>query len=99
MEGAKYRAILQENLLESTKDLRLGGGWPSSRTKKLNIKPTDWLKTRPILKCQNGSVKAQNYVNPIKNLWQDLNTAIHKGSPFNLTEFELFCKEERAMSL
>ena len=39
MDGAKYRTILEENPLESAKDLRLGGGSPFSRTTTLNIQP------------------------------------------------------------
>uniref|UniRef100_A0A674MUN6 Tc1-like transposase DDE domain-containing protein n=1 Tax=Takifugu rubripes TaxID=31033 RepID=A0A674MUN6_TAKRU len=35
-------------------------------------------------------------LNPIKNLWKELKTAVHKRSPSNLTELELFCKEEWA---
>ncbi len=33
-------------------------------------------------------------LNPITNLWNDLKTAFYKWSPSNLTELELFCKEE-----
>uniref|UniRef100_A0A8C6SDN7 Tc1-like transposase DDE domain-containing protein n=1 Tax=Neogobius melanostomus TaxID=47308 RepID=A0A8C6SDN7_9GOBI len=35
-------------------------------------------------------------LNPIENLWKDLKTVVHKRSPSNLTELELFCKEEWA---
>uniref|UniRef100_A0A8C6UMI7 Tc1-like transposase DDE domain-containing protein n=1 Tax=Neogobius melanostomus TaxID=47308 RepID=A0A8C6UMI7_9GOBI len=35
-------------------------------------------------------------LNPIENLWKDLKTAVHKRSPSNLTELELFGKEEWA---
>ncbi|MGH0152556.1 UNVERIFIED_CONTAM: hypothetical protein FKN15_026105 [Acipenser sinensis] len=35
-------------------------------------------------------------LNPIENLWKELKTAVHKCSPSNLTELELFCKEEWA---
>ncbi|CAJ0922418.1 unnamed protein product [Ranitomeya imitator] len=35
-------------------------------------------------------------LNPIENLWKELKTAVHKRSPSNLTELELFAKEERA---
>ena len=39
-------------------------------------------------------------LNPIENLWQDLKIAVHRRSESNLTELELFCKEEWAkMSL
>uniref|UniRef100_A0AAZ3SD85 Tc1-like transposase DDE domain-containing protein n=1 Tax=Oncorhynchus tshawytscha TaxID=74940 RepID=A0AAZ3SD85_ONCTS len=33
-------------------------------------------------------------LNPIENLWKELKTAVYKCSPSNLTELELFCKEE-----
>uniref|UniRef100_A0A8C9YEF8 Tc1-like transposase DDE domain-containing protein n=1 Tax=Sander lucioperca TaxID=283035 RepID=A0A8C9YEF8_SANLU len=33
-------------------------------------------------------------LNPIENLWKELKIAVHKRSPSNLTELELFCKEE-----
>ena len=39
-------------------------------------------------------------LNPIENLWKGLKITVHRCSPFNLTELELFCKEEGAkMSL
>lgn len=39
IEGAKYRAMLEENLLQSAKDLRLGRRFTSSGTVTLNIRP------------------------------------------------------------
>ena len=33
-------------------------------------------------------------LNPIENLWQDLKIAVHRRSPSNLTELQLFCQEE-----
>ena len=35
-------------------------------------------------------------LNPIENLWKDLKIAVHRRSPFNLTELEIFCKEKWA---
>ncbi|CAJ0955887.1 unnamed protein product [Ranitomeya imitator] len=35
-------------------------------------------------------------LSPIKNLWKELKTAVHNRSPSNLTELELFAKEEWA---
>ena len=31
---------------------------------------------------------------PVENLWQDLKIGVHRYSTSNLTEIELFCKEE-----
>ncbi|CDQ63165.1 unnamed protein product [Oncorhynchus mykiss] len=42
----------------------------------------------PLELCQSPDL------NPIENLWKELKTAVHKCSPSNLTELELFCKEE-----
>ena len=33
-------------------------------------------------------------MNPIKRLWGDLNIAVQKFSPSNLTELERICREE-----
>lgn len=35
-------------------------------------------------------------INPIENPWQIRKTAVHKCSPSNLTQLELFCKKEWA---
>ena len=39
MNGAKYREILDENLLKSTQDLTVGEGSPSNRTTTLSTQP------------------------------------------------------------
>ena len=39
MNGAKYREILDENLLQSTQDLRMSEGSPSNRTTPLSTQP------------------------------------------------------------
>uniref|UniRef100_A0A3Q4I3F8 Tc1-like transposase DDE domain-containing protein n=1 Tax=Neolamprologus brichardi TaxID=32507 RepID=A0A3Q4I3F8_NEOBR len=97
MNGAKYRAILEENLLESAKDLRLGWRFTFQQDNdpKHKARATmEWFKTKHIhvLECPSQSPD----LNPIENLWQDLKTAVHKRCPSNLTELELFCKEEWA---
>ena len=97
MDGAKYRQILEENLLQSAKDLRLGrrftfqqdndpnhiakATWERLKNKKVNV--LEWPSQSPDL-------------NLIENLWQDLKIAVHQRSPSNLTELEQFCQEEWA---
>ena len=86
MNVAKYREILDENLLQSAQDLRLGRRFTFQqdndpkhtaktmqdwlRDKSLNV--LEWLSQSPDLK-------------PIKHLWRDQKIAVQQLSPSNLT--------------
>ncbi len=85
MNAAKYRDILDENLLQSAQDLRLGRRFTFQQdndTKHNNsVTVLEWPSQSPDL-------------NPIEHLWRDLKMAVHQRLPSNLTELERICKEE-----
>ncbi len=95
MNAAKYRDILDENLLQSAQDLRLGRRFTFQQDNdpKHTAKITkEWL--------HNNSVTVLEWprqspdLNPIEHLWRDLKMAVHQRLPSNLTELERICKEE-----
>ena len=81
MNGAKYREILDENLLQSTQDLRLGR--PSNRTTPLSTQPS-----------QSPNVLEWPCQSTIEHLWRDLKIAVHRHSQTILTELDRIFREE-----
>ena len=95
MDGAKYRRILNENLLESAMNLKLGRRFtfhqdndPKHKT-KATLK---WLNYQKINVLEWPSQSPD--LNQIEHLWQDLKIAVHRRSPSNLAELEQFSHEE-----
>ena len=95
MDSSQYQQILENNVQESVTKLKLRRGWIlqqdndpkhcSNSTKafmqrnKYNV--LEWPSQSPDL-------------NIIENLWCDLKQAVHAQKPSNLTELEMFSKEE-----
>ena len=95
MNGPKYREILDENLLRSPQDLRLGQRltFQQDNSPKKTAKTTQewlWDKYLNVLKWPIQSLD----LNPIEHLWRDLKIAVQQHSPSNLTELERICREE-----
>ncbi|KAL0159195.1 hypothetical protein M9458_042920, partial [Cirrhinus mrigala] len=95
MNAAKYRDILDENLLQSAQDLRLGRRFTFQQDNdpKHTAKITkEWLHNNSVTVLEWPSRSPD--LNPIEQLWRDLKMAVHQRLPSNLTELERICKEE-----
>ncbi|KAF7219838.1 transcript variant X5 [Nothobranchius furzeri] len=93
MNAAKYRDILDKNLPQSARDLRLGRRFTfqhdddPNHTGKIT---KEWLHGNSVTVLEWPSQSSD--LNPIEHLWRDLKMAVHQRSPSNLTE--LICMEE-----
>ncbi|KAG2462042.1 TC1A transposase, partial [Polypterus senegalus] len=95
MNAAKYRDILDKNLLQSAKDLRLGRRFTFQQDNdpKHTVKiMKEWLHNNSVTVLEWPSQSPD--LNPIEHLWRDLKMAVHQRLPSNLTELERICKEE-----
>ena len=94
--GAKYRKLIDENLLQSAQDLRLGrrvtfqqDNNPKHTTKRMQ----DWLQDTSLNVLEGPSQSPD--LNPIQHLWRDLKISVQRCSPSNLTELKRICREQR----
>ncbi|KAG2458274.1 TCB1 transposase, partial [Polypterus senegalus] len=97
MTAAMYRDILDENLLQSALDLRLGRWFifqqdnDPKHTAKIS---KEWLQDNSVNVLEWPSQSPD--LNPIEHLWRDLKMAVHRRFPSNLMELERCCQEEWA---
>ncbi|KAG2466461.1 TCB1 transposase, partial [Polypterus senegalus] len=95
MTAAMYRDVLDENLLQSAPDLRLGRRFiiqqdnDHKHTAKIS---KEWLQDNSVNVLEWPSQSPD--LNPIEHLWRDLKMAVHRRFPSNLMELERCCKEE-----
>uniref|UniRef100_A0A8C4RNL8 Transposase n=1 Tax=Erpetoichthys calabaricus TaxID=27687 RepID=A0A8C4RNL8_ERPCA len=97
MTAAMYRDILDENLLQSALDLRLGRRFIFQQDNDPKHKAKiskEWLQDNSVNVLEWPSQSPD--LNPIEHLWRDFKMAVHRRFPSNLMEFERCCKEEWA---
>ncbi|KAG2463873.1 TCB1 transposase, partial [Polypterus senegalus] len=97
MTAAIYRDILDENLLQSALDLRLGRRFifqqdnDPKHTAKIS---KEWLQVNSVNVLEWPSQSSD--LTTIEHLWRHLKMAVHRRFPSNLMELERCCKEEWA---
>jgi len=95
MNGKKYRAILEKELLSSVRMLKLKRGWTFQQDndpKHTANETKEWFKTKRISVLEWPSQSPD--MNPIENLWRELKLNIQKRVPKNITESKEICVEE-----
>ncbi|KAG2456615.1 TCB1 transposase, partial [Polypterus senegalus] len=97
MTAAMYRDILDENLLQSALDLRLGRRFifqqdnDPKHTAKIS---KEWFQDNSLNVLEWPSHSPD--LNLFEHFWRDLKMAVHRRFPSNLMELERCCKEEWA---
>ena len=92
MNRAKYRELVDENLLQSNQDLRLGRRFTFQQDndpKHAANTMHEWIRDKSVNVLEWLSQSTD--LNPIKHLWRDLKIAVQQLSPSNLTELEMIC--------
>uniref|UniRef100_A0A8C4SMH5 Transposase n=1 Tax=Erpetoichthys calabaricus TaxID=27687 RepID=A0A8C4SMH5_ERPCA len=95
MTAAMYRDILDENLLQSALELRLGRRFifqQDNNPKHTAKISKEWLQDNSVNVLELPSQSPD--LNLVEHLWRDLKMAAHRRFPSNLMELERCCKEE-----
>jgi hypothetical protein len=95
LTGALYRELLDENLHQSTEDLRLVQRltFQQDNDPKHTAKTTqEWLRDTSLNVLEWTSQGPD--LNLIEHLRRDLKIAVQRCSPSNLTELERICRGE-----
>lgn len=95
MDSTQYQQILGNNVEESVTKLKLRRGWifQQDNDPKHCSKSTRAFMQRNKYNVLEWPSQSPD-LNIIENLWDDLKRAVHARQPSNLTELEMFCKEE-----
>uniref|UniRef100_A0A8C5MWR5 Tc1-like transposase DDE domain-containing protein n=1 Tax=Leptobrachium leishanense TaxID=445787 RepID=A0A8C5MWR5_9ANUR len=97
MNSLQYQEILDDNVMQSVTNLRLGRRWTFQQDndpKHTSKFTRAWLQIKGwnILEWPSQSPD----LNPIENLWWDLKKAVAVRKPKNVTELEAFAHDEWA---
>uniref|UniRef100_A0A8C5M7V7 Transposase n=1 Tax=Leptobrachium leishanense TaxID=445787 RepID=A0A8C5M7V7_9ANUR len=97
MNSLQYQEILDDNVMQSVTNLRLGKRWTFQQDndpKHTSKSTRAWLQIKGwnILEWPSQSPD----LNPIENLWWDLKKAVAVRKPKNVTELEAFAHDEWA---
>ena len=93
--AAKYREVLEKNLLQSAHNLRLGRQFTFQHDNDPKHTPKTmlqwlWDKSLIVLKWPSQSPD----LNPMEHLWRDLKLAGLRCFPSNLMELDKICQED-----
>lgn len=95
IDSTQYQQILRNNVEESVTKLKLRRGWifQQDNDPKHCSKSTRAFMQRNKYNVLEWPSQSPD-LNIIENLWDDLKRAVHARQPSNLTELEMFWKEE-----